>query len=196
MKNDPNISQLDRDIYTAEEELLVLRERIAKLKQQVPRDEVSDYELTTTDGGKITLSKMFGDKNDLILIHNMGKGCRYCTLWADGFTGFVPHLTNRSAFVVTSPDKPEVVKEFSSSRNWNFPIYSAYGTTLFKDMGFESEKGDPWPGVTTFHRDEEGRIYRVSKASFGPGDDFCSIFHLFDLLDDGINGWEPQYSYE
>jgi len=35
----------------------------------------------------------------------------------------------------------------------------------------------------------------VSDASLGPGDDFCSVWHLFNLLPEGPDGWEPQYKY-
>ncbi len=44
--------------------------------------------------------EMFGDKKQLLLIHNMGQGCRYCTLWADGFNGFLKHLESVMSVVL------------------------------------------------------------------------------------------------
>jgi len=38
-------------------------------------------------------------------------------MWADGLTGLLHHIENRAAFVVISPDRPDVQKEFASSRN-------------------------------------------------------------------------------
>ena len=67
--------------------------------------------------------------------------------------------------------------------------------SMAKDMGFEGDKGDPWPGVSTFHRDEDGKIRRVSKAFFGPGDDFCGVWHFLDMLEQGPNNWQPEYEY-
>ncbi len=138
--------------------------------------------------------KLFGDKDDLIVIHNMGRGCSYCTMWADGFNGLLPHLEDRAAFVVASPDSPEVQKEFATGRGWRFRMASAHGTSFNKAAGFEVPEG-PMPGVSTFRRDREGRIYRVSKAEIQPGDDFCSAWHLFDLLEGGPGDWGPSYTY-
>lgn len=191
-----HLSELERQIGDAENELTAAKKRLVELRKQLPRDDITNYTLTTPDGESVQLADLFGDKSDMILIHNMGKGCRYCTLWADGFNSILDHLQNRAAFIVTTPNKPKVVKEFSESRNWQFPIFSAHGTTLFADLGFESDKGDPWPGVSTLHKDESGKITRIAKAFFGPGDDFCSVWHFFDMLADGANKWEPQYNYD
>jgi hypothetical protein len=35
----------------------------------------------------------------------------------------------------------------------------------------------------------------VSDASFGPGDDFCTLWHLFDLIPEGSGDWQPKYKY-
>ena len=77
-------------------------------------------------------------------------------------------------------------------------MVSAYDSSFIKDMGFWQEEGEhpgPWPGVSTFKKDPDGRIYRVAKAHLGPGDDFCAAFPLFDMLQEGLNGWEAKYNY-
>ena len=51
------------------------------------------------EGREATLSSLFGDRGGLIVVHNMGRDCSYCTMWADGFTGLLPHLESRAAFV-------------------------------------------------------------------------------------------------
>jgi hypothetical protein len=43
-----------------------------------------------------------------------------------------------------------------------------------------------------FRRDGN-RILRVSDAGFGPGDDFCALWHIFDLLPGGAGDWQPKY---
>ena len=103
-------------------------------------------------------------------IHNMGKGCPYCTLWADGFNGVAKHLEA-------------------------FNMASAHGTSFAKDLGFQAKDGSYRPGVSVFRKQKNGMIVRVSKAQFGPGDDFCSVWHLFDLLPRGRTGWEPKFTY-
>lgn len=183
-----------RRIAEMETEILEAKRRLAELRQQAPREEFEDLTLKTWDGGNVRLSELFGDKDDLIVIHNMGRGCSYCTMWADGFNGLLPHLEDRAAFMVVSPDSPAVQKDFATGRGWRFRMASAHGTSFNKAAGFEVPEG-PMPGVSTFRRGREGRIYRVSKAEIQPGDDFCSTWHLFDLLEGGPGDWRPRYTY-
>lgn len=193
--NNDIATDLKRELAEAEEEIVKAKERLALLRRQLPKEEVKDYALKGWDGREAKLASFFGDKKDLILIHNMGTGCAYCTLWADGFNGVLHHLENRAGFIVISPNDPETQKEFARSRGWKFKMFSAKGTTFNKDMGFENAKGGPEPGVSVFRKDSDGKIHRVSSAVFGPGDDFCGVWHLFDLLAEGVNAWEPKFSY-
>lgn len=189
-------AQVRKDVERLEERIQKDKQRLVKMRHALPPLEVGDYAFLTPEGKKIMLSKLFGKHDELLLIHNMGVRCAYCTLWADGFNGVREHLANRAAFVVVSPDQPKIMKEFARSRGWKFPMYSCQGTTFGKDMEFENEKGSPWPGVSTFFKNPDGTMYRVAWAYFGPGDDFCSTWPLFDLLPRGVNNWEPKYSYK
>ena len=182
------------------EQLTSYRRQIAELREQmrqtqaaVEPEEVADYDFTTTQG-TVPLSSLFGGKTDLIVIHNMGASCVYCTLWADGFNGVYPHLANRAGFVVSSPDRPDMQKKFAEGRGWRFPMVSHANTSFAADMGYRSPSGGWMPGVTAFRKDGN-RVVRVSDTPLGPGDDFCSVWHIFDLLPDGSAGWAPRYSY-
>ena len=91
------------------ERLAVYRSQIAELRRKMREvqadaepEEVRDYEFATSQG-LVRLSALFGDKADLIVIHNMGASCPYCTLWADGYNGIYHHLSSRAAFIVSSP---------------------------------------------------------------------------------------------
>lgn len=185
---------LAQELAQAERELLDLKKKVAELRKSLPQEQVGDYTFQTPEG-TLTLADLFGGQSDLIMVHNMGKSCTYCTMWADGFQGILPHLSDRAAFAVISPDPPEVQQEFANSRGWTFAMASAAGTTFAEDMGYETN-GKPMPGVSAFHKDSTGSIARISHAPVGPGDDFNAGWHLFDLLKDGPNGWQPKYSYE
>ena len=156
---------------------------------------VKDYNLLDHKGRKIKFSSLFGKKEDLILIHNMGKACTYCTMWADGFNGVVPHLEDRAAFALVSPDPPAVQKKFYNSRNWKFKMFSSKGSSFAKDLGYETKAGEPQPGVSVFYKNKSGKMIRVAKDYFGPGDPYCLVWHLFGLLPGGPKGWHPQYKY-
>lgn len=158
---------------------------------------VDDFTLTGPDGLPVNLSSLFGDRTDLIVVHNMGRRCSYCTLWADGYNGLYPHLADRTAFVVVSPDPPEVQREFATGRGWHFPMCSDQEGSFTRAMGFlvEQEGKDYWlPGYSTFSKGADG-IVRLARDFFGPGDSHCGLWHMLDLLADGANGWQPSLRY-
>jgi predicted dithiol-disulfide oxidoreductase (DUF899 family) len=176
-------------------EALNLQLAEARRRAAAPRP-IPDYDFRTPDGAPVRLSELFGDKRDLLIVHNMGRRCSYCTMWADGFNGLHHHLENRCAFVVASPDEPHIIREFAAGRGWKFRMVCATGSTFNNDMGFEPAPGKGvWPGVSSFHRADDGSILRISSAQFGPGDQFCPVWPLLDLLKDGPAGWEPRFEY-
>ena len=183
------------------QEIAALRDEMRTLQAKVEPEQVQDYVLDGWDG-PVRLSELFGDKRDLILIHNMGKGCPSCTMWADGFNGVYDHLASRAAFVVSSPNPVEVQKAFAAERGWRFPMVSHAGTSFAADMGYRRIGADAggdalggwWPGVSVFRRDDE-RILRVSDTELGPGDDLCVVYSLFDLVPGSSLNWEPKYKY-
>ena len=175
-------------------EIAALRDKMRALQERVEPEEVADYEFAGPEG-TARLSQLFGDRDTLFVIHNMGKSCPNCTLWADGFNGVLPHLESRAAFVVTSPDDPATQAAFAASRGWKFRMVSHQGTAFAADMGYRGEGGGWLPGVSVFKR-QNGKIMRVSDAGFEPGDDFCALWHLFDLIPEGTAGWRARFSYQ
>ena len=74
---------LEAEFSVAWANLESARQKMADLRRRMPPEPVKDYELKGPEGS-VRLSEMFADKTDLILIHNMGSECPYCTMWADG----------------------------------------------------------------------------------------------------------------
>lgn len=169
-----------------------IRERMRDTQAAIEPEDVKDYDLAVPEG-TVKLSSLFGDKDTLFVIHNMGTGCSSCTMWADGFNGVYDHLRDRAAFVLSSPDAPEVQRAFAAGRGWRFPMVSNLGATFAEDMGYRSN-GRSMPGVSVFKR-RDGRIVRVADTGFDHGDDFCAVWRLFDLLPEGSAGWRPKFSY-
>ncbi len=184
------------EIERIQKQIQKLKGELSKARRSAPPEPAPDYELRNADGSGVRLSELFDGREDLLVVHNMGKGCAYCTLWADGFTGFAPHLQDRAAFALCSNDDPATARAFADSRGWNYPVISGAGSSFARDMGFASPEGEPWPGVSAFRKLADGSIVRTGSAPFGPGDDFCSPWPLFDLLDGGAGDWAPKYSYD
>jgi predicted dithiol-disulfide oxidoreductase (DUF899 family) len=178
------------------EKIIALHGELQALQAAVESQLVDDYLLQGWDG-PVRLSELFGDKHDLILIHNMGAGCSSCSMWADGFNGVYDHLASRAAFVVASPDPVATQRKLAAQRGWRFPMVCYRESALAKDLGYgdigDSQGG--WDaGVSVFRRNGE-RILRVSDAQFMEFDDFCIVYHLFDLFPDADRGWQPSLSY-
>jgi predicted dithiol-disulfide oxidoreductase (DUF899 family) len=182
-------------IEELEKEILEKKKQLAELRRAQPRQAVKDY-VFESPSGSVKLSELFRDRNDLLVIHNMGQACGYCMLWADGFNGVLNHLENRTAVVMVNPDPVDQQQKFAKERGWNFRIVRDATGEFSKAMGMHGEEaGSFWPGASGFSRAANGSIERVASAPFGEGDDFCATWHLLDLLSDGWNGWEPKYAY-
>jgi predicted dithiol-disulfide oxidoreductase (DUF899 family) len=173
--------------------IAALRQRMRRVQRAIEPQPVADYTFATT-AGPTRLSQLFGARRELFVVHNMGASCPYCTLWADGYNGLYPHLVDRAAFVVASPDPPAAQARFARSRGWRFPMVSHRGTTFAADMGYRRRGGGWLPGLSVFRRRGD-RILRVSDAGSRPGDDFCPLWHVFDLLPEGPAGWQPKLRY-
>lgn len=180
------IGRLQTEIQERQEELELLR------RARGP-EPVEDHLLQGPEG-PLRLSALFGDHDDLLLIHNMGRRCPYCTMWADGFQGLLRHLQERAAIVLCSPDAPPEQAAFAASRGWTLPMVSDPSGEVTTALGFREVKDGRTmltPGVSAFHRSPSGEIHRVTSDTFGPGDAYNAGWHLMGLLQDGVGPWRP-----
>ena len=188
-------SAIEQELASLHQQMQGLRDRMRELQKQVTRPMgKDDYILVGHQGEPVALSSLFGDKSDLFVVHNMGTGCAYCTLWADGLNSVLPYIEDRAAFVVISPDAPSVQQSFAVKRGWRFKMLSSQGSTFRADMGFQ--QGDyVMPGMSVLHKESDGTITHYSGVPFGPGDDYCALWHMFDLLPGGRGDWKPNYQH-
>ncbi|MBS1517151.1 MAG: DUF899 family protein [Bacteroidetes bacterium] len=179
------IKTTEEQLTELDKEIELLRKKRIELNSKLAHMEVKDYLMKDRNGNEVKLSEMFGDNKYLILIHNMGKSCSYCTMWADGFKDTYKEIEKKASFVLVSPDSPEIHRKFAEDHGWNYRTYSAAGSEFIYDMGYELRKDGKvyyWPGVSVFEKKEDGNIERVAKDYFGPGDFYCNIWHFLDLL--------------
>jgi len=179
-------------LQEAEQQLFELTQKVAKLRKDSELTPVKDYMFTDTDG-EVSLLDLFGDKEVLFVIHNMGQGCRFCTLWADGLNGFVPHVESQYAFVLVSKDSPQTQRSMSNSRGWRFKMASHNGGDYIKEQAVFAGEAN-MPGMVCYMR-KGGEIFRKNSAAFGPGDEFCSQWNLLSLAGIDEPEWFPQFHY-
>jgi predicted dithiol-disulfide oxidoreductase (DUF899 family) len=179
-----------------------LEKQIADLKAQLKEarktnapEPVKNYDFQTTSGNA-QLSDLFGDKNELFIIHNMGKSCSYCTHWADVLSPIMNRITNVSAIALCTPDDLETAQKLASARGWNFPLINDIDRSFSTEMGYYKSyeedgetKHSVWPGISAFRKNPDGSIVRLNHTEFGPGDDFCPTWPLLELI--GDPEWQP-----
>jgi len=180
------------EISNLEQQIFELTAKLNELRKTSKRTQVRNHGFSTLNGA-ITLLDMFGDKDKLLLIHNMGQACRYCTLWADGFNGFLAHLESVLSVVLVSKDSPEVQRKFANSRGWRFCLASHGGGDYIKEQTV-MDGSDNMPGAVFYERDGD-TIYRKNSCVFGPGDLYCSMWNLLGLAGMTESDWTPQYTY-
>ncbi len=174
MSND-KIQQLSQKI--AEQ-----KSQLTQLKSELQPKQISDYQFLNKENSTTNLSDMFGSHKFLVVIHNMGQSCKFCTMWANGFEGVYKHFDDKSGFVLINHDPIEKQNAFAQKQNWTYPIYSAKDNSFNKELGFISDGNSLWPGVSTLRKNSDGTIELLAQESFGPGDEFCSVWHIYDLL--------------
>ena len=183
---------MSSEIQKLEHEIYQLTTELNKLKASNAGQEVRNYSFQTLNG-TVSLLDLFAGRDQLMLIHNMGQGCRYCTLWADGFNGFVPHLESVLSLVLVSKDAPEVQRQFANSRGWRFNLASHGGGEYIRDQTV-MEGAENAPGVVLYKL-REHKIYRKNASAFGPGDLYCSAWNLLGLAGLDAENWTPQFNY-
>ncbi|MGZ5278612.1 MAG: DUF899 family protein [Pseudobdellovibrionaceae bacterium] len=180
------------EIQSLEQEIMKMTDKLAALKKAAPLQEVKNYPLRDLNG-ETSLFELFAGKDKMFVIHNMGQGCRYCTLWADGLNGFLTHLENEFSVVLVSKDAPELQRTFANSRGWRYRMASHAGGEYIQDQSVSpGEKNIP--GVVFYERKDD-KIFKKNSAIFGPGDLYCSIWNLLGLAGRAESDWTPQYNY-
>ena len=182
----------NNEIRAIELQIHQLMEKLAKLQQSNRSNEVNNYKFSTLNG-ETNLLELFGEKDKLLVIHNMGQGCRYCTLWADGFNGFVQHLESIMSVVLVSKDPPKIQRQFANARGWRFRLASHGGGDYIQEQSV-MEGSNNMPGAVVYERDGK-KIYRKNGCVFGPGDIYCSMWSLLGLAGLNETNWTPQFSY-
>ena len=183
---------LQEEIQATEAEIFELTQKLAHLRKDATGDEVDNY-VFQTQSGDTSLLDLFADKEQLLLIHNMGQGCRFCTLWADGINGFLPHLESTLSVVLVSKDEPELQRRFANGRGWRFRLASHGGGAYIQEQTALAGQSN-MPGCVVYERQGE-KILRKSSAVFGPGDLYCSAWNFLALAGIGVSEFTPQYSY-
>ncbi len=185
------------------------RDALSAARRELPWTEITaDYRFDSPDG-EVSLADLFGDNSQLLLYHfmmgpNWAEGCPSCSFWADNYNGTIVHLAHRdTAFAAVSRTSVDNIEAYRERMGWDFPWVSSLNSTFNFDMrvSFTPEEiasgeplynfgtqvfgGEEAPGLSTFIRDDEGRIF-LTYQSFSRGLDMLNgTYHHLDLMAKG-----------
>lgn len=182
------------------------QDELARARQTLPMHEVEDY-VFDAESGPVKMSDLFGDKDQLILVHFMfdpawEKGCSSCSLWADGYSGIQAHITRKAGFAVVGKAPQAKLAEFAKWKGWTFPFISSNGNTFNRDMGVEftpeeiaakhtrfnygrAFPASQAPGYSVFFKDAEGKVYHTYSTYARGMETMGAVWGFFDLLPRG-----------
>jgi predicted dithiol-disulfide oxidoreductase (DUF899 family) len=196
-------------------------DELARRRRELPWVRIDQDYVFATDDGDATLVELFGGRSQLIVYHFMFgpdfcAGCPSCSSIADGFNGFVSHLTHHDvAFWVISRAPLPKLQAYKKRLGWTFPWASSHDSTFNYDFavgiteeqqaagasynftteephpaGSEDDVGDAFgTGVdwATFHRERPG----MSAFAFEDG----AVYHTYSTYARGLDGLWGKYQW-
>jgi predicted dithiol-disulfide oxidoreductase (DUF899 family) len=192
-----------RHLLDEEKALNLARERVNKLRRQLPVVRVTtDYRFNGVDGS-CTLKQLFANARQLIVYHFMfgeswSEGCPSCSFWADNYNGTLEHLAARNtALAAVSTASVEKLQAYRRRMGWSFNWVSSGGSTFNQDYGVTFDSGRPgptggynytasvpgeeMPGISVFTRLDDGGIGHCYSTYARGLDMLNGSYHLLDL---------------
>jgi len=185
------------------------RDALSAARRELPWTEITDDYRFESNDGEVTLADLFGDDRQLLLYHFMmgpdwEEGCPSCSLWADNYNGTTIHLAHRdTAFVAVSRTSIENIEAYRHRMGWSFRWVSSLNSSFNFDMnvsftadqiasgellynhGTQPAHVEEMPGLSTFVRDDDDRIY-LTYQTFSRGLDMLNgTYHHLDLMAKG-----------
>jgi predicted dithiol-disulfide oxidoreductase (DUF899 family) len=209
------------ELRLAEIESVQSRERVAKLRRQLPKGAiVDDYAFiegpAELDDGDtptqvVRLSELFtAAKRSLVIYHFMyGKRqtspCPMCTLIIDSLNGVAHHLAQNVDFAIVAAANPPALRAHARRQGWdNLRLLStAEGSTFKYDLGSEDREGNQDSTISVFTRDGDGTLRHFYSAHphMAPdikerGLDLLSpVYNVLDLTPEGRGNWYASLEY-
>jgi predicted dithiol-disulfide oxidoreductase (DUF899 family) len=205
----------------AEIDSMKSRERVAKLRRQLPKGAIiDDYAFTEgpaelDDGDTPTkivrLSELFtAAKRSLVIYHFMyGKRqtspCPMCTLMIDSLNGVAHHLAQNVDLAIVAAADPPALRAHARRQGWNNLrlLSTAEGSTFKYDLGAEDHEGNQDSTISVFTRDGDGTLRHFYSAHPHMATDIkergldllSPVYNMLDLIPEGRGNWYASLEY-
>src|ERR1700739_3558839 len=127
----------------AEKKLKGRGDELARRRQELPWVRIDKEYRFETDEGSASLSDLFRGRSQLVVSHFMcgpdwTTGCPSCSMIADGFNGFVVHLSNHDVMLWAISRAPLAkLQAYKRRLGWTFPWASSLGSDFNLDFNVQ-----------------------------------------------------------
>lgn len=187
-----------QDHLAKEKEFTRLRDQLSQQRRDLPWERVDKQYVFDGPKRKESLSELFNGRSQLIVYHFMfhpswGEGCAHCSFWADNFNGIISHLNHRdTTMVAISRASLAQLEAFKLRMGWTFTWVSSFESDFNFDYdvsttpeGAENGEIEEGPGISVFHKNEEGDIFHTYSCYARGLDMLNGAYHYLDLLPKG-----------
>jgi predicted dithiol-disulfide oxidoreductase (DUF899 family) len=194
---------------------------LARRRRELPWVRIDQDYRFATDDGDMTLAKLFGGQSQMLVYHFMfgpdyTAGCPACSAIADGFNGFVAHLTHHDvAFWAISRAPLPKLQAYKSRLGWTFPWASSHDSTFNFDFGVGMTKEQQQAGPRYNFRTEDPRPAGSpgdQEEALGTGTDWATyererpgvsafaledgvVYHTYSAYARGLDGLWGMYQW-
>ncbi len=208
------------ELRRAEVALMQQQEKVAALRRQLPEGTpVEDYQFfegprRLSDGDApvttVRLSQLFTSPQRALVVQHVMYGkrqtspCPMCTMWVDGINAVLPHLAQRTDYVVASAADPVALRAHARARGWdNVRLLSCGDSTFQYDFCAEDEEGNQNSAVSVFTLDADGSPRHCYTSHPQMADDInergidllSPVWNLLDLTPQGRGNWYAELDY-
>jgi predicted dithiol-disulfide oxidoreductase (DUF899 family) len=208
------------ELRLAEVALMLQRERVAKLRRNLPEGAVvEDYQFE--EGPRdlnvgdvpvraVRLSELFTKPNRSLVVYHFMLGkkqtrpCPMCTAWIDAANGVAQHLVQNMDFAVIAAADIPTLRAHGRTRGWDKLRLLSAGSSRFKyDFASEDPAGVQDSTISVFTRDATGTIHHFYTAHPWMASDIRErgidllnpIWHFMDLTPQGRGSWYASLAY-
>lgn len=192
-----------------EKELTRLRDELSRQRRALPWEQVTKSYVFDGPGGRQTLADLFENRSQLVVYHLMfgpdwDEACKSCSFWADNFNGIDIHLAHRDiTFLAISRAPLAKLEAYRKRMGWTFRWVSSGQSDFNYDFGVSFDPkaaksgeacynyatgvrvGEEMPGVSVFHKNENGEIYHTYSAYSRGIDLLNGAYNYIDLTPKG-----------
>src|SRR6202790_2264790 len=140
-----------------EKELTRRSDELARRRQELPWVQIDKKYRFETDEGSASLADLFRGRSQLLVYHFMfgpdyTAGCATCSTIADGFDGFVVHLSNHDVTLSAVSRAPLAkVQAYKRRMRWSFPWASSLGSDFNFDFNVSFTEEQQREGVVEYN---------------------------------------------